>query len=83
MDKLADVQTLIGQLYESFYVREHYANMEKQVLVELEAVKLELEPLELVSCSRNENVAQLCVLNSKLHCWQTTQNLSLVSNYQQ
>ncbi|XP_033174255.1 calcium uniporter protein, mitochondrial [Bombus impatiens] len=47
MDKLADVQTLIGQLYESFYVREHYANMEKQVLVELEAVKLELEPLEL------------------------------------
>lgn len=50
---------LIGQLYESFHVREHYATMEKHVLVELEAVRLELEPLERVSCSRNENVAQL------------------------
>ncbi|XP_076685902.1 mitochondrial calcium uniporter [Andrena cerasifolii] len=46
IQKLSDVQTLIGQLYETFHVREHYAGMEKQVLAELEAVRLELEPLE-------------------------------------
>ncbi|XP_076398365.1 mitochondrial calcium uniporter isoform X2 [Megachile rotundata] len=46
MQKLSDVQTLVCQLYEAFHVREHYADMEKQVLAELEAVRLELEPLE-------------------------------------
>ncbi|XP_050600815.1 calcium uniporter protein, mitochondrial isoform X1 [Bombus affinis] len=46
IEKLSDVRTLIGQLYESFHVREHYATMEKHVLEELEAVRLELEPLE-------------------------------------
>ena len=40
---------IIGQLYETLQVREHYATMEKQVLAELEAVRLELEPLEQVN----------------------------------
>ncbi|KZC09595.1 Calcium uniporter protein, mitochondrial [Dufourea novaeangliae] len=46
VEKLSDVQTLIGQLYEAFHVREHYSDMEKQVLAELETVRLELEPME-------------------------------------
>ncbi|XP_031843792.2 mitochondrial calcium uniporter isoform X1 [Nomia melanderi] len=46
VEKLSDVQILVGELYEVFHVREHYASMEKQVLAELEAVRLELEPLE-------------------------------------
>ncbi|XP_033339320.2 mitochondrial calcium uniporter isoform X2 [Megalopta genalis] len=46
IEKLSDVQKLIGQLYEAFHVREHFADMEKQVLAELETVRLELEPLE-------------------------------------
>lgn len=40
---------IISQLYETLHVREHYATMEKQVLAELEAVRLELEPLEQVN----------------------------------
>ncbi|XP_017876586.1 calcium uniporter protein, mitochondrial isoform X2 [Ceratina calcarata] len=46
IQKLSDVQTLVCQLYEAFHVRERYADMEKQVLAELETVRLELEPLE-------------------------------------
>lgn len=46
IEKLSDIQTLIGQLYETFHVREHHVNMEKHVLTKLEAVRLELEPLE-------------------------------------
>ncbi|XP_076281631.1 mitochondrial calcium uniporter [Lasioglossum baleicum] len=46
IEKLSDVQKLIGQLYEAFHVREYSADMEKQVLAELETVRLELEPLE-------------------------------------
>lgn len=46
---MSDVRMLIGQLYETLHVREHYATMEKQVLAELEAVRLELEPLEQVN----------------------------------
>lgn len=46
VEKLSDVRMLISQLYESFHVREHYATMEKHVLEELEAVRLELQPLE-------------------------------------
>ena len=46
MEKLSDVQTLVCQLYEAFHVREYHADMEKQVLAELEAVRLELQPFE-------------------------------------
>ncbi|KAF3429044.1 hypothetical protein E2986_04787 [Frieseomelitta varia] len=46
LESLSDVRMIIGQLYETLQVREHYATMEKQVLAELEAVRLELEPLE-------------------------------------
>ncbi|KAG7200435.1 hypothetical protein KM043_017885 [Ampulex compressa] len=46
MQKLSDVQVLVGQLYESLHVREHHSDMEKRVLQELEDIKLELEPLE-------------------------------------
>ncbi|KOC61795.1 Calcium uniporter protein, mitochondrial [Habropoda laboriosa] len=46
IEKLSDIQTLVSQLYEAFHVREYYADMEKQVLAELETVRLELEPFE-------------------------------------
>ncbi|XP_076636783.1 mitochondrial calcium uniporter [Colletes latitarsis] len=46
IENLSDVQMLIGQLYESLHVREYYAELEKQILAELEAIRLELEPLE-------------------------------------
>lgn len=52
MQKLSDVQMLIGQLYETMHVREYHADMEKEVLAELEAIKLELEPLEQVGYER-------------------------------
>ncbi|XP_076247002.1 mitochondrial calcium uniporter isoform X2 [Calliopsis andreniformis] len=46
MQNFSDVQMMIGKLYETFQVRECHADMEKQVLVELETIRLELEPLE-------------------------------------
>lgn len=49
MEKLSDVQMLVCQLYEAFHVREYHADMEKQVLAELEVVRLELQPYEQVT----------------------------------
>ncbi|CAK9816857.1 Calcium uniporter protein, mitochondrial [Anthophora plagiata] len=46
IEKLSDIQTLVRQLYEAFHVREYYADMEKQVLIELETIRMELEPFE-------------------------------------
>lgn len=40
---------LVCQLYEAFDAREHHVNMEREVMMQLEEVKMELEPLEQVS----------------------------------
>lgn len=46
MQKLSDVQILVGQLYENLQVREYHADMERQVIAELEDIKLQLKPYE-------------------------------------
>lgn len=46
LENLSDIKTLVGQLYENLQVREHHAEMERQLMAELERVRLELEPLE-------------------------------------
>lgn len=48
LQKLSDVQALVGQLYETFHVREYNADMERAVISELEDIRLQLEPLEQV-----------------------------------
>lgn len=48
LQKLSDVQALVGQLYEAFHVREYNADMERAIIAELENVRLQLEPLEQV-----------------------------------
>lgn len=48
LQKISDVQTLVGQLYEAFHVREYSADMERAVIAELEDIRLQLVPLEQV-----------------------------------
>ncbi|XP_016837474.1 calcium uniporter protein, mitochondrial isoform X2 [Nasonia vitripennis] len=44
--QLQDLQCLINQLYETFNAREYHVEMERQVMLQLEEVRIELEPLE-------------------------------------
>ncbi|XP_012275177.1 calcium uniporter protein, mitochondrial isoform X3 [Orussus abietinus] len=46
LEKLNEVRTLVSQLYDHLHVREHNADLEKQVVSQLEELRLELEPLE-------------------------------------
>ncbi|XP_066586594.1 calcium uniporter protein, mitochondrial isoform X1 [Prorops nasuta] len=46
IQKLSDVQETVAKLYETLHVREYHVEMEKQVLAELEQIRLQLEPLE-------------------------------------
>ncbi|XP_058801653.1 calcium uniporter protein, mitochondrial [Phymastichus coffea] len=44
--QLQDVQALVHQLYETFNARQYHAELERQVMLHLEEVRTELEPLE-------------------------------------
>ncbi|KAJ8669087.1 hypothetical protein QAD02_000346 [Eretmocerus hayati] len=44
--QLRDLQALISQLYDTFNAREYHAELEREVMLHLEEVKVELEPLE-------------------------------------
>ena len=48
IQQLQDLQALVAQLYETFNAREYHAEMEREVMLQLEEIKLELEPLEQV-----------------------------------
>ncbi|XP_043273947.1 calcium uniporter protein, mitochondrial isoform X2 [Venturia canescens] len=47
VDQLADVKTVVGQLYQTLNCHEHNSVLEREVMAQLEQVMLELEPLEL------------------------------------
>ncbi|KAL2716606.1 hypothetical protein V1478_014282 [Vespula squamosa] len=65
MQKLSDVQILVGQLYETLQVREYHADMERQVLAELEAIKLELEPYE----EKLQELENAAMRRANLNAW--------------
>lgn len=48
LQKLGDVQALVGQLFEAFNVREYNIDMERSVIAELENIRLQLAPMEQV-----------------------------------
>ncbi|XP_012261360.2 calcium uniporter protein, mitochondrial isoform X2 [Athalia rosae] len=46
VQQLSDVRLLVGQLYEALHVDEHHLQQEKQILTQLEDLKMQLQPLE-------------------------------------
>ena len=47
--QMQDLQALAHQIYEAFNAREYHAQLEKDVMLQLEEVKAELEPMEQVN----------------------------------
>ncbi|KAF7263616.1 hypothetical protein GWI33_001601, partial [Rhynchophorus ferrugineus] len=48
VQNLADIKTIVNRLYQALHVDEHQVSKEKELLAQLETLKLEVQPLETV-----------------------------------
>lgn len=51
--RLSDVKNLVNQLYEALNVQEHQLQKERELFTQLETLRLELQPLEMVCIQNN------------------------------